>query len=54
MKNVTTPRTLADCQFVTGYTRASMQRRRWHDGVSVVVVLAGVVCALAVIGWRMQ
>lgn len=45
MKNVTTPRTLADCQFVTGYSSASYSRdanavERWAHRVMYAVAIA--------------
>ena len=47
MKNITTPRTLAECQFTTGYRSAAMPRRfAWSD------LVYGAVCfgAFAAVG----
>lgn len=47
-KNITTPRTLADCQWTTGYSRASIERTgriaerivAWMAGIVVLCWLA--------------
>lgn len=44
MKNLTTPRTIAECNFTTGYQQAPAERR-----ITLADVLYGVVCAGAFI-----
>lgn len=41
MKNNTTPRTLADCEFTTGYTQAS------RSNADAIVVIGSVIAAAA-------
>ena len=51
MKNITTPRTLADCQFLTGYRSHRLVRRvAWREflyGAASVAVFAGIGCLMA-------
>lgn len=46
MKNVTTPRTLADCQWTTGYSRAEIHRAgtRWERVMLAIAI--GVIGAM--------
>lgn len=48
MKNITTPRTLADCSWVTGYSAASMQSRRssWQSVALATVIGVALACAV--------
>lgn len=56
MKNYTTPRTLADCEFVYGYTMAHPQasrtisRAEFYAGVALAVVI-GVGLAACLVAW---
>lgn len=49
MKNITTPRTLADCAWVTGYSRASMQSRRSSWPSVLLATAIGVALAVAIV-----
>jgi hypothetical protein len=40
VKNYTTPRTLAQCEFVTGYSSVSVRKRRTVDVLFTVVLFA--------------
>ena len=48
MKNVTAPRTLAECQFVLGYSTAAMQSRRssWPSVALATVIGVALACAV--------
>lgn len=48
MKNITTPRTLAEAQFVTGYSSASIERRSSLSSVLLATVI-GVALACAIV-----
>lgn len=49
MKNTRTPRTLSDCQFVTGYQSAQPQPSRLADWLLATLIGAGL--ALALVHW---
>lgn len=49
MKNVTTPRTLAQCQFVTGYQSANPKPSRAADWSLATVI--GICIAVALVHW---
>lgn len=48
--HLTTPRTLAECQFTTGYERIELVRRTAGPAEIVMAVLAVVVCVAMVFG----
>ena len=53
MKNVTTPRTLADAQFVIGYAIQHMHKPRTRLADVLFATLIGVALAAALVyGWR--
>lgn len=53
MKNVTTPRTLAECQFTTGYRSAALPRRFGWADIARGVVCLGVFALIGVLlAWR--
>lgn len=48
--NITTPRTLADCTFTTGYPSARSERiTGWIEAIACIAVFAGIGVLLA---WR--
>ena len=49
MKNVTTPRTLAECGFVAGYQSAQPRPSRVADWILATVV--GIMLAAALVHW---
>lgn len=53
MKNITTPRTLADAQFVTGYAIHHMHKPRTKLADVLFATLIGVALAAAMVfGWE--
>ena len=46
MKNITTPRTLADASFTTGYSRAEIRRTGRAADLVILVLAIGFVGAL--------
>ena len=56
MKNINTPRTLSECEFVTGYASASPLAHReptWEKlaGVALAVAIGVGLAAVMVFGW---
>ena len=49
--HLTTPRTLADCQFSTGYARVELARRSAGRVEILIAVLAAAVCVAMLLGW---
>ena len=53
MKNITTPRTLAECQFVTGYTAAEIVKPRTRIADVIFATVLGILGAVALVyGWN--
>jgi hypothetical protein len=54
MKNLTTPRTLADCNFAVGYAIHHTPRRAspWASLACAVVLFASLAACGAMIAWR--
>ena len=52
MKNITTPRTLAECQRTSGYPQAPISRRDRIGGVLLAVAIG--VAAAALMVWRLS
>lgn len=52
MKNLTTPRTLAECQWITSYPQARISRRDRIGGVLLAVAMG--LAAAALIVWELS
>lgn len=51
MKNITTPRTLAECNFSIGYPTVALPNRRERVAGVVLAVVIGILCAAGLVHW---